>query len=67
MNELVTTVAFVQLHDQPNSLKWDLIKKEVFTLQSLHVFLVNQNAMHLNKFLWKLKLPLKLRFFLTFY
>ncbi|WVZ94604.1 hypothetical protein U9M48_040475 [Paspalum notatum var. saurae] len=57
--ELVSKIALVQLDDQPDSIKWNLSKHGCFTVNSMYNHLVNQTALLLNKFLWRLKLPLK--------
>jgi hypothetical protein len=65
-NELVTKVAFVQLDDQRDSIKWNLTKQGTFTVQSMYQNLVNQIAFPLNKSVWKLKIPLKIKVFVWF-
>ena len=37
-----------------------------FTVRSMYKHLINQIAMPLNKLLWKLKLPLKIKVFIWF-
>ncbi|WVZ85024.1 hypothetical protein U9M48_031988, partial [Paspalum notatum var. saurae] len=80
--ELVSEIALVQLDDQPDSFKWNLSKHGCFTVNSMYRHLVskhgcftvnsmyrhlvNQTALPLNKFLWKLKLPLKIKIFVWF-
>ncbi|WVZ63094.1 LOW QUALITY PROTEIN: hypothetical protein U9M48_012759 [Paspalum notatum var. saurae] len=64
--ELVTKIALVQLDDQPDSLKWNVSKQGQFTVNSMYEHLMNQIALPLNKHLWKLKLPLKIKIFLWF-
>jgi len=65
-NELVAKIAFVQLDDQQDSIKWSLTRQGSFTVQSMYKHLINQIAMPLNKLLWKLKLPLKIKIFIWF-
>jgi hypothetical protein len=62
-NGLVTKVAFVQLYDQRDSIKWNLTKQGTFTMQSMYQNLVNQIAYPLNKSVWKLEVPLKIKVF----
>ena len=59
-------IAFVQLDDQQDSIKWSLTRQGSFTVQSMYKHLINQVAMPLNKLLWKLKLPLKIKIFIWF-
>ena len=65
-NELVTRVAFVQLDEQVGSIKRTLTSKRVFTVQSMYKRIVNQIVMPRNKALWKLKVPLKVKIFVSF-
>ena len=65
-NELVAKIAFVQLDDLQDSIKWSLTRQGSFTVQSMYKHLINQIAMPLNKLLWKLKLPLKIKVFIWF-
>ena len=59
-------IANVQLDDQQDSIKWSLTRQGSFTVQSIYKHLINQIAMPLNKLLWKLKLPLKIKLFIWF-
>ncbi|WVZ49766.1 hypothetical protein U9M48_001095 [Paspalum notatum var. saurae] len=65
-NDLVARVAFVQLDGHHDKAIWSLTKYGYFTVKSLYNFLVNQSALPLNKNLWKLKLPLKIKIFVWF-
>jgi len=65
-NELVMRIAFVQLDDQRDSIKRSLSKLGSFTVQSMYKHLVNQIALPLNKSIWKLKIPLKIKVFIWF-
>jgi hypothetical protein len=65
-NELVTIIAFVQLDDCQDSIKWSLSKQGSFNVQSMYKNLVNQIYLPSNKALWKLKLPLKIKIFMWF-
>ena len=64
-HELVTKVAGVQLVDQPDKFIWSLKKSEFFSGQSMYRQIINGGSLQLiNNFLWKLKLPLKVKVFL---
>ncbi|WVZ55695.1 hypothetical protein U9M48_006322, partial [Paspalum notatum var. saurae] len=65
-NDLVARIAFVQLDGQHDKAIWSLTKYGYFTVKSLYNFSVNQSALPLNKKLWKLKLPLKIKIFAWF-
>ncbi|WVZ88012.1 hypothetical protein U9M48_034574, partial [Paspalum notatum var. saurae] len=62
----VSKIALVQLDDQSDSIKWNLSKLGLFTVNSMYKHLVNQTALPINKYLWKLKLPLKIKIFVWF-
>ena len=67
-HELVTKVAGVQLVDQRDMFIWPLQKKKgIFSVQSMYREIINGGSLQLiNKSLWKLKLPLKVKVFLWF-
>ncbi|WVZ64622.1 hypothetical protein U9M48_014116 [Paspalum notatum var. saurae] len=52
--------------EQPDSIKWNLSKHGLFTMNSMYGYLVNQLALSLNKYLWRLKLLLKMKIFIWF-
>ncbi|WVZ94165.1 hypothetical protein U9M48_040091, partial [Paspalum notatum var. saurae] len=62
-NDLVAKVTFVQLDIYNDSIHWTLSKHGFFFVQSMYKFLINQMALPLNKSLWKLRLPLKIKIF----
>lgn len=53
-NGLVARVAFVQLYDQQDSIKWLSLVQGCFTVQSMCKRIINQIATRLNKARWKL-------------
>ena len=66
-HELVTKVAGVQLVDQSDMFVWSLKKNGIFSVQSMYREIINGGSLQLiNKSLWKLKLPLKVKVFLWF-
>jgi len=65
-NELGAKVVFVQLEDQPDTLKWNLTRHDVFTVQSMYNYYIHSNFVPTNKHMWKLKLPLKIKVFVWF-
>jgi len=62
----VAKVVFVQLEDQPDTLKWNLTRHDVFTVQSMYNYYIHSNFVPTNKHMWKLKLPLKIKVFVWF-
>jgi hypothetical protein len=68
-NALVAKVAFVQLDDQRDLIIWNFNNKGSFVVQSMykHLVKVNQTALLIHKAIWKLKLPLQIKFFIWFF
>lgn len=64
---MVSSIEFVQLDEQQDSIKWNLNNKRSFSVQSVYKNLVNQLGMPLNKDVWKLKLPIKVKVFIWFF
>ena len=56
----------IQLSDEPDKLVWKLTESGIFTMKSMYVDLMNGHTIFLRKYLWKLKIPLKIIFFLWF-
>jgi hypothetical protein len=54
----------MDLSDQPDKFVWKLKKSGVFTVKSMYLDLMNEDAQFLHKYLWKLKLPLKIKIFI---
>jgi hypothetical protein len=62
-NELAGRIAFAQLDDHRESIRWSLSKEGTFNVQSMYKILVNQLPLLSSNSLWKLKLPLKIKIF----
>jgi hypothetical protein len=54
----------VQLTTQPNVFKWGLTKSRLFLVKSMYIDYMDDHAKYLHKYLWKIKVSLKIRFFL---
>jgi hypothetical protein len=51
----------VQLSNEPDKSVWNLTKNDVITVKSMYLDLMNEDAQFLHKYLWKLKIPLKVK------
>ena len=56
----------VNLIDEEDTFKWTLISNGTFTVKLYYEDLLNGHTRYLHKYLWKLKIPLKIKIFLWF-
>jgi hypothetical protein len=56
----------VHLTDEPNSFVWHLTSSGVFSVKSLYEKYLNEDSRYLQKYIWKLKVSLKIRIFMWF-
>ena len=63
---LVNRLMDVQLTQQLDTFKWNLTKSKSFTVKSLYLDLLNGHTRFLRKYIWKMKVPLKIKIFMWF-
>lgn len=63
---LVMRVMLVHLSDDEDVFKWSLTASGCFTVKSMYLDLVNGYTVYLKKYIWKIKVPLKIRIFMWF-
>jgi hypothetical protein len=63
---LCTRLMDVQLTTQPDHFKWGLTKSGLFTVKSMYLDYMDDHTKYLHKYLWKIKVPLKIRIFMWF-
>ena len=63
---LVERLMRIQLTDGPDKFNWSLTPTGVFSVKSYYAELMNGHTTYLRKYLWKLKVPLKIVFFCGF-
>jgi hypothetical protein len=56
----------VNLSADPDKFIWNLTSSGVFSVKSMYVDYMNGNTTYLRKYIWKLKVPLKIRIFMWF-
>ena len=56
----------VQLTDHPDVFKWGLTTSGKFTVNSLYLDYLSDNTRFLRKYIWKMKVPLKIKIFMWF-
>jgi hypothetical protein len=61
---LVMRIAQVHLNDQPNIFRWSLKSDGQFSVSSMYSALLDTRIVPHNIYLWKLKIPLKIKAFL---
>jgi hypothetical protein len=54
------------LSDEPDSFVWKLNASGVFTVKSMYEDFMNVHSDFPTKYLWKLKIPLKIKIFMRF-
>jgi hypothetical protein len=56
----------VHLNDEPDRFKWHLTTTGSFLVKSMYADIMNGHTVFLKKYLWKIKVPLKIRIFIGF-
>ena len=56
----------VQLSEVPDRFVWKLTTNGLFSVKSMYEDLMNDHTPYLRKYLWKLKIPLKIKIFMWF-
>jgi hypothetical protein len=56
----------VQLTNSPDKFVWKLNESGIYSVKSLYLDLMNGHTPFLRKYLWKLKIPLKIKIFMWF-
>jgi hypothetical protein len=65
-NSLVLRSVNIHLNDNEDVFKWSLTTSGQLTVRSMYNTILNENIMPNNRFLWRTKLPLKVKIFLWF-
>jgi hypothetical protein len=56
----------LQLNDNEDNFTWNLTSLGIFMTRSLYLDLLNGHIVYLRKYIWKIKVPLKIRIFMLF-
>jgi hypothetical protein len=64
--QLVESLMEVNLTDDSDSFIWHLTESGVFSVKSLYTDLMNGHTRFLHKYLWKIKVPPKIKIFMWF-
>jgi hypothetical protein len=65
-HNVVAMVVNIQLANQRNRFVWGLHQNGLFSIKSMYRALLGTQALPYNTFIWKLKLPLKIKVFLRY-
>jgi hypothetical protein len=63
---LLRSLMEVNLSDEPDIFKWRLTTTGIFSVKSMYADYMNGHTVFLKKYLWKIKVPLKIRIFMWF-
>jgi hypothetical protein len=63
---LVRRLMDVQLSQQPGQLRWKLTKNGEFSVKSMYLHVINSSSIPSSKYVWKVKVPLKIKVFMWF-
>jgi hypothetical protein len=64
--QLVQRLMTVQLNNEKYVFIWVLTTNEIFTVKSMYLDLLDDDTKYLNKYIWKMKVPLKIKIFIWF-
>jgi hypothetical protein len=56
----------INLRLEPDKFIWKLSESGIFSVKSMYLDYMNGHATYLRKYLWKLKIPLKIKIFMWF-
>jgi hypothetical protein len=65
-NDLVSRIMHVRLNAQADVFIWNLHQNGQYMVKSLYMALISNGVAHMNKQLWKLKVPLKIKIFMWY-
>jgi hypothetical protein len=63
---LVMRLMSIQLCDRDDKFRWKLTSSGAFTVKSMYLDLLDGHTIFLKKYIWKIKVPLKIRIFMWF-
>ena len=64
--ELVQKLMHIQMSVEPDVFVWNLTTTGSFTVKSMYLDLLNGHTRYLRKYIWKMKVPLKIKIFMWF-
>jgi hypothetical protein len=64
--DLLQRLISIELNDTEDIFKWNLATSGVFTVKSMYLDLLDGDTAFLKKYIWKMKVPLKIGIFMWF-
>ena len=64
--ELVQRLMDVRISNEKDVFVWNLTPSGIFTVKSMYLDLLNGHTRYLRKYIWKIKVPLKIKIFMWF-
>jgi hypothetical protein len=65
-HELCASIVHIQLNQAPDIFRWNYHQNGLFSVKSMYLALINNGYIDRNKFIWKLKMPLKIKIFMWY-
>jgi hypothetical protein len=65
-NDLVRQILHVRLNYQKDVFIWNLHQNGIYIVHSLYLALINNGIANINKQLWRVKIPLKIKIFMWY-
>jgi hypothetical protein len=65
--QLVHRLMFIQLNGKKDMFVWGLTSSRTFTVKSMYLDMLDDDTKYLKKYIWKMKLPLKIKVFMGFF
>jgi hypothetical protein len=63
---LLNRLIQIQLSNEQDKFVWNLTRSGCFSVKSMYLDLMNGNTTYLRKYIWKIKVPLKIKIFMWF-
>jgi hypothetical protein len=65
--QLAQRLMFIQLNGEKDTFVWGLTSSGQFTVKSMYLDMLDDDTKYLKKYIWKMKVPLKIKVFMWFF
>jgi hypothetical protein len=66
-HELCASIVHIQLNPSSDCFRWNYHQNGRFSVRSMYLALINNGYVERNKYIWKLKMPLKIKIFMWYF